>query len=446
MVVLGQGSYGIVLSNPRLPISNESYDEIINLNHVSKLLYDIKYDKNKRIYIPCSFEDFEYEYTSTIILLKDYSKIFTNEHFMLPLKAGIIDKWKFVNKYNNNDKNYNYEWLSKSNENIKIINELIKNQNDIYQIIYEKGDKVSSDINIFYNGIKNIFEAIKITNESGFFFDDIKLENLVLHDNKIKMIDFSCPINTNLSYDKIIKQIVNSKFKTIYYFPYNTLINITLYENINQIKQIGDIGIHNNYYSLLYSNLIEFESNVKYKLTQIQKLLYLADNYFQDYYVEIKLINYNFIHKIKSIKDINIYEEIKKINLIDFSSSVLQFLLYSNNNLENNKDNIIVINEIFIKYKELVNVLFPDEKDSNEKIIFLLKNINIYSFGFIFVDWILKNIKSKTDINLIKDKLVKIFNIIIHSCSNYITLDNDLYFSFPSLNMNNINYFFNDTI
>lgn len=41
MVVLGRGSFGIILSNPRLPMIDEKYDDVINLNQVSKILYDI---------------------------------------------------------------------------------------------------------------------------------------------------------------------------------------------------------------------------------------------------------------------------------------------------------------------------------------------------------------------------------------------------------------------
>lgn len=445
MVVLGRGSYGIVLSNPRLPIICESFDEVINLNHVSKILYDTTYKDNKKVYIPCSLTDFDYEYKDIIKLSQDYNQIFNYEYFILPIKAGILNKEEFVNKYNNSDKNYNFEWLSKSITNLKIINELLQNPNDIYQIIYEKGEKITSDINIFMNGIKNIFEIIKISNGAGFFFDDLKLDNLVLHNNKIKMIDFSCPINTNFTDEKIIKQIIDSKLKIINYFPYCSLVNIMLYENINKINLIGNMKNY-NYYSLLYLHKLEYESNVKYKINQIHKLLYLSNKYFEDYYVEIRLINYKVFNKIKCIQDIYLYSDMKKINLSDFSSSILELLLYDNNNLENNYANINLINEIFIAYGELVNKLHHDQSNWIEKITFLLKNINLYSFGFIFVDWIVKNVNSKTDINLVKDKLIKIFNIIIYTCTNYIILDNDLYFSFPCLNINNINYFFEDTI
>ena len=374
MVVLGHGSYGIVLSNPRLPIISESFDEVINLNQVSKILYDVTIKDDKKIYIPNSLKDFDCEYTNVIKLSKDYDQIFNSEYFILPIKAGIIDKKEFINKFNNNDKNYNFEWLSKSITNVKIFNELLQNPNNIYQIIYEKGEKISSDINIFMSGIKNIFDIIKISNEKGFFFDDLKLENLIFHECKIKMIDFSCPINTNLIYDNIKKQLVNSKYKYIYYFPYDCLINIILYENINQINLIGDtcfIGNNYDYCSLLNSNAVEYDSNVKYKMKQIERILYLEKNYFKDYYIEIKVINCDVINKIKSFEDIDINSEIKKINLVDFSSSILQLLLYYNKS-ENNYDDEISVNKINTsnqKVDELCN-------NQNLQIEYVMKNLN----------------------------------------------------------------------
>ena len=48
MVVEGKGTYGIVLSSPRIPILDEEYEDIKSLNQVSKLLYFI----DNKIYNP----------------------------------------------------------------------------------------------------------------------------------------------------------------------------------------------------------------------------------------------------------------------------------------------------------------------------------------------------------------------------------------------------------
>ena len=431
MVLLGRGSFGMVLSNPRLPIFDESYDDVINLNQVSKILYDIVDKENKKIYNPGSLEDFELEYKDIILLSEEFKNIFNSNYFMLPIKGGILDKEKFINKYNCNNKNYNYKWLSESTSNIKIFNLLLNSPNDIYQIIYEKGDIIPEEIKIFLNEIKNIFEIIIKSN------------------NKIKMIDFSCPINTNNTYDKLIKQLVNSKLCCVCYFPYPIITNIILYQQINMTKLIGNTGNKINYFSLLNYQGIEYEYNLKYILKLIQKLLDIYNNYFSTYTKEIRLLNYKNILKIKTIEDIEKYSEYKNISIKDFCFSIMELLFDSSkqNKYEyTNKNYQDLINNIFITYNKLINQLFPNENEKIDKIIFLLKNINLYSFGFIFIEWIYYNINSNNDIISNKDSIEKIFDIIILSCTNYFIMDDDLFFSIPNLNIEKLNFFFANNI
>lgn len=448
MVVLGQGSYGIVISDPRLPLYDENYEDIIKLNHVSKILYKKDYKNNKKIIKPSPLSDFEYEYNKIVKLSNDYPNIFNSEYFILPIKGGILDKNKFANKYNSNDENYNFEWLSSSITNINIINSLLEDSNDIYQIIYEKCDKISQCINSFMVGIKNIFNAIKISNKNGFFFDDIKLENLVTHNNKIKMIDFSYPINTNLTFQEIILQLRESKLKYIYYFPYNVLSNLILYKQIGKINYLGKFS-SNDYYSLLKTNSIGFENCVKYKLDLLKKLQYLFYKYHNEYEIEIRLINSNKIHLINCIEDFKIHSEIKNINISDFISSILLLLLYKNDklNIVEFNYNKNLINEIFFKYDELITRIFTNKIESVEKINFLLKNINIYSFGFVIISWIDKFISSTKHINPLEKKyLSEMFDIIILFCGNFFVIDDNIYFTFPNNNIfeiDNINFFEN---
>jgi hypothetical protein len=448
MVLLGHGSFGIVLSNPRLPIIDENYDDIVNLNQVSKILYYAIDEKNKKIYEPYSFEDFELECDDIILLAKQYENVFNSNYFMLPIKGGILDKKKFMEKYNDVNTKYNFKWLSGSTSSLKIINSLLESVEDIYQIIYEKGDVISRDINIFYAGIKNIFESINTSNDYGFFFDDIKLINLVTHDNKIKMIDFSCPVNTNTTHDKIIVQIENSKLHCIYYFTYPIITNIILYEQINMLTILNiSKATKINYYLLLRFQSIQNKQNLNYKFKLIQKLLSITNRYFQNYKKEIKLLNYNMINKINNIEDIDKYSEYKTITMVDFSVSIINLLL--DHNLIHDKPRKDLINNIFIGYDNLIKQLFPNENNSLDKIIFLLKNINLYSFGFIFIEWICRNVNINeninenisTNISTNKDTLEKMFDIIILSCTNYVVIDGNLFLSISNLNIEKINFF-----
>ena len=446
MVILGRGTFGMVLSNPRLPTIDENYDDIINLNQVSKILYGLV-DKTNVSY-PGSLEDFEFEYTDILLLAEQFNNIFNSNYFILPIGGGILDKKKFIDKYNNKDINYNFKWLSESVSSIKIINSLLESPKVIYQIIYEKGDKIPKDINLFIIGLKNIFEIITLANNNGFFFDDIKIENLVVHDNKIKMIDFSCPINTNTTYDKLIKQLVNSKLYSIYYFPYPIIPNIILYQQINMTKLIFGTETNINYYSLLISQSIQDEYNLNYKFKLIKRLINIS-THFPNYKKCIKLLNCENISKINSVEDVEKYSEYKNITMIDFSFSIIELLLQDskqNNDKDEYKDYQDLINKIFIQYNDLINQIFPIQDQILDKIIFLLKNINLSSFGLIFIEWIYKNINSIDSITLNKNTIEKMFDIIILSCTNYIIIDNDLFFLFPSLNTENLNFFFINTI
>ena len=107
-----------------------------------------------------------------------------------------------------------------------------------------------------------------------------------------------------------------------------------------------------------------------------------------------------------------------------------------------------LINKIFMGYCNLINQLFPNDDNlfPNEnqilnKIIFLLKNINLYSFGLIFIEWIYRNIDLDTDLSINNDVFEKMFDIIILSCTNYIIIDDNLFFSISNLNIEKINFF-----
>jgi hypothetical protein len=67
MVVEGFGSFGIVLSSPRIPLIDESTEDILNLNEVSKIL--INYSHQKKSYLPADDDDIKKEYENIINLV-----------------------------------------------------------------------------------------------------------------------------------------------------------------------------------------------------------------------------------------------------------------------------------------------------------------------------------------------------------------------------------------
>ena len=147
------------------------------------------------------------------------------------------------------------------------------------------------------------------------------------------------------------------------------------------------------------------------------------------------------ISKINSIEDIDKYSEYKTIDMKDFCVSAINLLLiYVADDNESLKD---LINKIFIGYNKLINQIFHNNNQSLDKIIFLLKNIILHSFGLIFIEWIYKNVNLNDNLIISKDIIEKMFDIIILFCTNYVVIDDNLFFSFPNFNIEKLNFFSN---
>ncbi len=262
MVVEGIGSYGIVLSTPRIPLINETLDTVLNLNEVSKIL--INYSHQQKTYSPADDDDIKKEYENIIKLASSNPKIFNDANFLLPLSGGYLNKNKFIKNYNDN-KYFNFEWLSYSTIFFDILNNLLSNTNkEIFQIVYPKGTKINLSADDFIIMMINVLNTLDISNKNGFYFDDIKLDNLLIHDNKIKIIDFAEPIDLNNKIEKVKNQIKESKLLSIFYFPYNIISNLLLFEYIGELTLIGKIE-NNDYHKLIFNNYSMFNNNIQYK-------------------------------------------------------------------------------------------------------------------------------------------------------------------------------------
>jgi len=319
MVIEGIGSYGVVISNPRIPLDNETIEDVENLDEVSKILYEKIIKKNKKIYEPSDEHDFDKEYTLLKNIILEYPTIFKKEYYMIPKKGGIINKKEFIKKYNEN-KEFTDKWLSDfSNCYIKIFVSLFEyQQTNIYQVIYDKGNKINYGLSEFLKKVINVNDALLLANSNRFFFDDIKLQNLIEHDNTIKIIDFSEIINMNLQYDELVDKIVNSKLNSIYYFPYNIISNILIYESIGKLDIIGKLSDDFDYHSILFSNSVELEENIIYKKNLLDNLLEICMNYIPDHVLNIKVIN-----PIKNNSNLEpIIYEIKSFSIKEFIQSL----------------------------------------------------------------------------------------------------------------------------
>lgn len=124
---------------------------------------------------------------------------------MLLIKGGCIDKLKFISEFNDKKLGYGFNWLSSSKKYFDIIQQLILHKDDVFQIIYEKGTQKNYDFETFILKMSDIYNTLVLCNKNGFYFDDLKYVNLIVHDDKIKIIDFDEPINLNILIDECEK-------------------------------------------------------------------------------------------------------------------------------------------------------------------------------------------------------------------------------------------------
>lgn len=417
MVVEGKGSYGIVVSSPRIPLDNENYDDIKNLNQVSKILYSVE----NNYYIPPSLEEITFAYENLILLIKSYPKVFNDNNFMLPITGGYINKLEFVEYYKNTKTEYGFDWLSKSSTNLNILNQLISHKDKIFQIVYEKGTIINYKFNDFIIGINNVLQTLVNCNENGFYLDDIKYLNLIIHNERIKIIDWDEPINLNLEPLEYTRMICDSKLHCVVYFPYDTISNILLFEYIGKIKKIGKL-VNYNYHNLILDNSYEYSENVIYKNEMFNKLTNLWNEYLPNFSFDLKIIDLEDGIKYRSIQiNLKIFDESIKLLFEEYFINSSNDCFWKYDNVNNNFE---TINKIFDLNKKFIELTKNNFKD---KISHLLTNTSIYSFGFVFLDWCKINTNIIIKSENVEKILSKIIKIIVICCLNNVLIDENIY-------------------
>ena len=407
----GNGTYGVVYSNPRLPylkkfkfykkiINNENNncdidtsnnsdidnnDDLSNgeedkddynsddflKNEVSKLFFD--------------FDCYQTELQEYIYILSNYN--IPSEYFNIPLNYGITNK-KFIF---NNSTLFNYLKTKKKIKDIYLL--YLKSK---YQITYLKGIKIEKiDIYNNFNKNENILFAVKFLNNNNYLFDDLKNDNLLFFNNKIKIIDFSTIIHIN---DITLTKLKKSMLTTVYYHIYNPIFNSLLY-----------------YYAHLNENKFISVYNIIKNINYLEKD---DDN-----------INYIFYSKnlVKNTYDfITIFD---KINNIKKNYKDIYFYLYQEN--KDNYYNIILNNFIEYfnnKYNNNINNIIKD----------LISRINIYSLGIIFLEYIHTYSYQKPNNNIFINEIFDIFKLC---CLQFNIINND-----NNDNKLSLNYSCNDII
>jgi hypothetical protein len=441
----GKGSFGIVVSNPRIPLMDETFESIKDLNQVSKILYDTSYDNTK--FIPGEKEDFDREFITIKELQTTYPKVFTPDNFILPLKGGMIN----IREFFLHSVTYNNSWLDNNSSAIKMIIDILKiNRNPTYQIIYDKGENLSVLINNhsnmdFLNLMLRPIIAIVNANNYNLFFEDIKFNNMIYHDNKIKIIDYSDFLNLNHSttIDKF-EQVKKNKFlDASFYLVNNPLITTLLcvyigtcptinikpdfiYQRKNTNANNNNTYLTNGFYNYLSlkKNNDSHNSYRKLILNDFTKLINKYIGPFTKIYVKLKVytvnkIQPNIFQKPNTESDLtnyNIIEQTMDFNFIDIWSTLRNVYELNSNHCDN-------VEIIFTTYKYYLDKTL----DIDNILIELLKSNNMHSVGYVFIHYLINCIDNSCTLdqyvveNIIKVMIMCFGRVIMKNDQVYIT-------------------------
>jgi len=397
-IVEGRGSYGIVVSNPRVAFKDEHFIDVALIDdEVSKIFITRDSEINMNT---------EIELYNKII--SKHTDIITHDNYILPIKYGEIDKLSFSSKSDN--------WFyDVDNNNYKqILNKNISTVNKLYQITFNKGTPIDYNLTDFLIKILNIINCVKINIQNNLYFDDLKLNNLIKHDNKIKIIDFSSLIDlNNLSENEAYGDILKSFLYEHFYIINNPIISIFLStRNLNSVKIIK------NYIEMSYINNDNYDkyltNNYYYRfLYKIDKSIYITLDIYNITTRKIESINLNNSYLINYFNVLHLYIIKNKIILLEKEIS----------KLKNKIENINYILEHDELNKKLTDYLLNIDKLS-EYYNHYIQDIRLYTEClFHKLSNILDNLGKKYKL-LELSQIYMIGMIFIFKLSNYFELNN----------------------
>ena len=404
---IGEGSYGQIISNPRLPFDNEKIINLINLDEVSKIFIDN--------------DEYNYEvksYTENNFLneLKDF--------IVLPIKYGKINYDEF--------NNYDIEYINDYNNKVQIIKSF-----HINHITFPKGNSIFKSLksnNDFIFKLDNVIKCVIYFYYNNLFFPDLKFVNSIEIDDQYKLIDIASIIQIDKediknTLDKLFNE-ENGLFYDNYFYSPHSLIPILYLRYINCILISNDFSSikniiypinSNEFYKFIFleksKNIKSYIQNIKYieKIFNFDKMYNCALNF------EIVLIN------IKNNKN---------VNLIITDSNIYKILnelyyerlgcIYLDNDLKNNEKYITNYLELYNKYINYIILNNTNNTNNNEIdfkniIKYLLDKIQLYSFGIFILEFIKKYYNNCS----FDENYCNLLKLVLMSCISIIKYDNN---------------------
>lgn len=407
-IIQGRGSYGIVVSDPRIPFKNETQEDFIFAS-----------DQVSKIFIgKDSKENMEKEYSLYYNIITKYATIITSRNYMLPINYGEIDKTAFDSK--------SPSWFTDiNNNNYKSLFSNMLTNNNMYQITFNKGSPIDYDLSDFLIKILPIINCIKRNIRNKLYFDDFKLSNLVKHNDRIKIIDFSSLLDLDdLSENDLIVNIMDSFLFEPFYIINNPIISIIL-----STKSMLNSKIKNNikmsYFNKEYYN--DFIENHMYYnfLSGIRDTIFIELDVYNINTNSIETIRINNRYLINYFNTLHAYTILNNIELL--SNKISRLKKENKINKITNIDNIIseleeqqekeyekynnYIKSIIV-YTDCLFFKLSDIENNLTKRYKLLELSQIYNIGICFLFKLKNYFETEKRYNvIIIEKYLKIISI-----------------------------------
>jgi hypothetical protein len=378
-IIDGYGSFGIIISNPRIPYIDESIEDI-TMRETSKIFYLYKeFIKEEEYYI---------NRMSKLGINLEIGK--ENNYFIVPERIGKINRIL-------TDKIYDIKEMKEMNEKISEYK-----MKDIYQILeratnqitFKRGSKITI-CNIFgyYHKIINIINCLLELYKNNLIYLELKYEHILLINNRYKLCDIT-------SIEKIDDMTLYSYKSNIFLINYNYYIHPGIYK--------------------IYIKYLLYMRETTERVNILKIFNYLDVGY---YYSYKKTDKYNECFKFYVDKFYNFVFNI-------FDKGIYKFIEFDD--IIINKDNLkeilnsIVYEKIFLKnkyyYLQYFNFLYKrhiqnEQIGTNELIKELLCNLDLYSFGFSMIIYLIKKENIITEMN--KNVLYKCIKIVLMCCLHY---------------------------
>lgn len=433
----GYGSYGKVVSNPRIPLQMESIEDLVNIKEVSKIYQrhsDYEQDKN--------FFD-----TNFIFLNNNMT-----QYVVLPISYGQINKDRF-NSYQLiylNDK-YKYNLTSE-----------FKKNKEFYQITFSQGEnitKITNNSTEFLFGLLNIVNCLSVLNDYKLFFPDLKIQNIVSIDSVYKLIDYTSLLEIN---DNEIDNSLNSLlYSTNNYFEcgfdyysypsfpilmlkgLNDDIFLDIYldddsdddndDNNNLESELEDtlifgqeINEKQHFYDSIHIYLLEVVGQRDFSgFDYINRILKLSEDKMINFSFSIRLFDTKTLEYIDFIVDnYNIFDLMnqiyyEKLGYLDPNFKRLRSILTDKNTFQSDKNSIIKstnrrIFEYSLYFNNYIKYYFKQCKknDTIKNKQLLINKIQNYSFGIIIFNFISTFYSNKSSYD---DGFIKLLKLALTS-------------------------------